>query len=556
MRWSNRGPLGCTLGLLIGALLLAGEGIAMSDQETLCNGIRLPSPWPPRDVQLSRQPMPLPPHVASPPSVIPIDVGRQLLVDNFLVETTTLRRVFHAAKYYTDNPVLKPDQPWEQADGPTAMVFSDGVFYDPAEHLFKMWYMGGYIKSTCYAFSRDGVHWEKPVLDVVPGGTNIVDTTGRDSATVWLDLEEKDPRRRYKMVVYSYPEGAGALSVFFSDDGIHWGRPVARTGPCGDRTTVFWNPFRRVWVYSLREYLPAGGVGRCRRYWETADLAADARWKSGEPPLWVGADDLDPRRPDLDIPCELYNLDCVAYESVLLGLFSLWRGQPPDRAKPNEVLVGFSRDGFHWDRPSREAFIPVSERYGDWNWGNVQSAGGCCLVVGDKLYFYVSGRAGVPGSAKSGVSCTGLAVLRRDGFASLDAGNKWGSLTTRPVCFSGKYLFVNVAAKGGELRVEILDENGQPVEPFTRENCAPISADSTIRGVGWHGVEDLSSLASKPLRFRFHLRGGSLYSFWVSPERSGVSRGYVGAGGPGFEGPVDTVGIGAYSAAAEIRPWG
>jgi len=47
-----------------------------------------------------------------------------------------------------------------------------------------------------------------------------------------------------------------------------------------------------------------------------------------------------------------------------------------DRAKPNEVCVGFSRDGFHWHRPDREAFIPVSENYGDWNWGNVQSAGG------------------------------------------------------------------------------------------------------------------------------------------------------------------------------------
>jgi hypothetical protein len=40
----------------------------------------------------------------------------------------------------------------------------------------------------------------------------------------------------------------------------------------------------------------------------------------------------------------------------------------------------------------------------------VQSAGGCCLVVGDRLYFYVSGRAGVKGSPTSGVSTTGLAV--------------------------------------------------------------------------------------------------------------------------------------------------
>ena len=48
---------------------------------------------------------------------------------------------------------------------------------------------------------------------------------------------------------------------------------------------------------------------------------------------------------------ELYNLDCVAYESVMLGLFSVWRGESGMREKINEVTLGFSRDGFHWHRP-------------------------------------------------------------------------------------------------------------------------------------------------------------------------------------------------------------
>src|SRR5439155_522716 len=122
------------------------------------------------------------------------------------------------------------------------------------------------------------------------------------------------------------------------------------------------------------------------------------------------------------------------------------------RPKPTEVCVGFSRDGFHWHRADHRALIPVSETQGDWNWGNVQSAGGCCLIVGDQLYFYVSGRAGVKGSPASGVSTTGLAVLRRDGFASMGAGETERTLMTRPVTFRGKHLFVNVAAEGGELR--------------------------------------------------------------------------------------------------------
>src|SRR5262249_35803187 len=157
-------------------------------------------------------------------------------------------------------------------------------------------------------------------------------------------------------------------------------------------------------------------------YWENSDMLAGARWKAREPLPWIGADKLDPPRDDLKTQCQLYNLDCVAYESLMIGLFAIWRGQPSDRAKPNELCVAFSRDGFHWYRPDHLPFIPVSEKYGDWNWGNVQSAGGCCLVVGDRLYFYVSGRTGIKGSPASGVCTTGLAVLRRDGFASMDAG--------------------------------------------------------------------------------------------------------------------------------------
>ena len=540
--------------ILAQTLALMAVSAVWAAGETLYNGIDLPSPWPPKDHVVTLDPMRLP-YIANPPAVIPIDVGRQLFVDDFLIEETTLRRTFHSAEYYAGNPVLRPDKPWEQeGNDPTAMVFSDGVWYDPHDKQFKMWYMGGYCASTCYATSQDGIHWEKPSLDVRPG-TNIVHAGDRDSATVWLDLEEKDPLRRYKLFRTHKDEG-WALSIYCSADGIHWGDAIARSGPCGDRTTVFYNPFRKVWVYSLREYTPFGGSAqnmRVRRYWEHADVIAGSQWKSGEPPLWVGADRLDSHRPELDVQPELYNLDAVAYESIVLGLFDIWRGQPEDRAKPNEVLLGFSRDGFHWDRPCREAFCPVSERHGDWNWANVQSAGGGCLVVGDKLYFYVSGRAGIPGSARSGVCSTSLAILRRDGFASMGAGKSEGILTTRPVRFSGKYLFVNVDSKRGGLRVEVLDADGRVIEPFSRANCLPVRTDTTLQAVRWKSVGGLSDLSGKPVRLRFYLTNGRLYSFWVSPERTGASHGYVAAGGPGFIGPRDTVGSGAYKHASALK---
>ena len=518
----------------------ASAGEAAGQGETLYNGIRLPAGWPPRVKTLTREPM-SPPYLASPPKVIPIDVGRQLFVDDFLIEKTDLTRTWHRARWHEVNPVLKPDKPWEMtAPSPTAMVFSDGVWYDPADRRFKMWYMGGYVKSTCYATSKDGIRWQKPALKAVEAGTNIVHRRHRDSAAVWLDLGAKDPKRRYKLFVVCTEDRAWRVFVHYSADGIDWGRPVAVSGPVGDRTTVFHNPFRGKWVYSIR--CGAAGMGRARRYREHADAAEGARWDAGGVVQWIGADRSDPPRADLKTTPQLYNLDAVAYESVMLGLFTIWPGQPSDRAKPNSVCLGFSRDGFHWHRGDHRPFIGPSEQQGDWNWGNVQSAGGGCLIVGENLHFYVSARAGIKGSRTSGVCSTGLAVLRRDGFASMDAGDVAGTLTTRPVRFGGKHLFVNADTDGGEIRAEVLDEAGKAVAPFTRDACGPIRADGTRQWVRWQGAADLSAVAGRPVRFRFHLRKASLYAFWVTPDATGASYGYVAAGGPGLAGPTDTVG--------------
>jgi hypothetical protein len=94
------------------------------------------------------------------------------------------------------------------------------------------------------------------------------------------------------------------------------------------------------------------------------------------------------------------------------------------------------------------------------------------------------------------------------------------------------------------LRVEILNQTGQVLPPFTMGNCLPITNDKTLQPVRWKGVDDLSSLTNKPVRFRFHVKNGKLYAFWVSPGETGASHGYVAAGGPGFFSNLDT-GVGA-----------
>jgi len=546
-----------------GASLPAGNlfGVVGGDttgrSTTLYNGIRLADPWPPRRRSLPDMPL-APPYLVDPPAVIPIDVGRQLFVDDFLIEQSSLVRTFHRAEYHPANPVLTPATKWERHDSyadrththvnTAAMPFSDGVFFDPQSRLFKMWYMGGYNEHMCYATSADGIRWDRPSLDVV-AGTNIVKTGDRDSSTVWIDQREADPSRRYKMAWWH----DHYLEQFISPDGIHWIK-TGNSGHAGDRTTFFYNPFRDVWVFSLRS---SETGARHRLYWETRDFVGGTRWKDSDPVLWVGADKLDPMRREYRIPTELYNLDCVAYESILLGLFTIFHGERPEREKPNDVSVGYSRDGFHWARPDREAFLPVSEHAGDWNWANVQSAGGCCLVVGDKLFFYVSGRQGVVGTNDPGVCSTGLATLRRDGFVSMDHPGAErrvervrsdfgslppGTLITRPVRFSGKHLFVNLAAPAGELRVEILDVNGHTITPYSSAACVPVRGDRTCARVTWNGAPDLATLANRPVRLRFTVTNGALYAFWISANPDGASNGYVAAGGPGFTGVTDTVG--------------
>ena len=519
------------------------------------NGIILPQPWPPRRADIDKHPT-TPPYLLAPPRPIPIDVGRQLFVDDFLVESSTLQRVHHQASYHPATPVLRPEQPWEcTGKGPMAMVFSDGVWFDPGDRLFKMWYYAGHGGgATCYATSRDGIRWEKPMLDVVPG-SNIVHLGSRDSGTVWLDHTPRDPRERFKMALYA----EGRLLLFRSPDGSHW-TAAATGGQTGDRSTFFYNPFRQRWVYSLRGESP--WAGRLRRYWETRDFFSfsDAAAEQGEIVPWTGADSADPWRDDLRTAPQLYNLDCVAYESLLIGLFSIWRGdyrwpgeataaalelQRRGRPKQNSVCLGFSRDGFHWSRPDRRPFCPVSEVPGDWNWGNMQSAANVCLVVGERLFIYVSGRAGkgFPGCEFSDAGgSTGLAVLRRDGFASMDAGPAAGTLTTRPLRFRGRYLFVNAASARGTLHVEVLDDDGHPIEPFSGAACQAVTVDHTRIPVRWAAGADLGTLAGRTVRFRFHLRQGSLYAFWVSPDASGASHGYMAGGGPGLGSPTDSLG--------------
>ena len=551
------------------AALLSGCGNAPTDDgNILHNGIRLPDAWPPRyDVPAERREMPVP-YLDKKPGVIPVNVGRQLFVDDFLIGETDMVRVFHKPDFYAANPVLGPTEEWEKTTegAPYAAPFSDGVWFDEAEGKFKMWYLAGagtlhkgdrQTFYTGYAESPDGKTWSKPAVGILPG-TSIVDTCNRDAATVWLDKQEADPARRFKMfnVERRPSDRRWQFILKYSPDGIRWGGGVAQSGDLYDRSSVFYNPFRRVWCLSMRHSTPLSS--RSRSYLEAAApetaVSMAHRVRAGVPDknvvFWFTPDDKEPRHPQFpDVEPGIYNFDAIAYESLFVGQYSVWEGPENNICadlglqKRNEICLGFSRDGFHFSRPCHEPFLANNPVEGAWNWGNMQSVGGVPIIVGDSLYFYCSGRRLNPIMWDSYTS-TGLAMLRRDGFASMRAEGD-GTLTTEPVTFDGSHLFVNASAR--RVAVEVLDRDGRPVDGFAVADCEALAdVNSTRVEVRWRGGVSIGKLAGREVRLRFHVADGDLYSFWLSPWSSGESRGYTAGGGPGLSPAGVDVPVGAH----------
>jgi hypothetical protein len=61
--------------------------------------------------------------------------------------------------------------------------------------------------------------------------------------------------------------------------------------------------------------------------------------------------------------------------------------------------------------------------------------------------------------------------------------------------------------------VAILDEAGSPVPGYGKADCTVFKGDAIRHVVVWGDKSDVSKLAGKPLRLRFHLQSAKLYSF-------------------------------------------
>jgi hypothetical protein len=197
----------------------------------------------------------------------------------------------------------------------------------------------------------------------------------------------------------------------------------------------------------------------------------------------------------------------------------------------------YSRDGFHFDIPDRTSFIAASRYDGTWDRGYLWTVPASMIVHDDEIWFYYSGFRGyaTPGTSKTnpnahGGQQIGIAVLRRDGFASMEGT---GELLTRKLTVDDykKYLFVNIDAPADSFKAEILDANGQVVEGYSMADCVAVGGDDTRLMVTWRNGKDLSFLNGTEFQIRFSMeQEGDFYAFWLSDSENGESGGAVGCG--------------------------
>ena len=86
----------------------------------------------------------------------------------------------------------------------------------------------------------------------------------------------------------------------------------------------------------------------------------------------------------------------------------------------------------------------------------------------------------------------------------------------KPFKLEGRTLEVNVDARAGQVQVEILDADGNPVAGYSGKAAPPYRARDNMRlKPAWKGQADLSALKGEAVRIRFRLRNASLYAFQV-----------------------------------------
>ena len=450
-----------------------------------------------------------------------LDVGseRQLFLDDFWFDSQQgIRLTRHQPQ--PREVSLACVEPWEGKELHYSSVVRD-------RGLYRMWYRVAEKEPpfpvwTCYAESRDGITWTRRNLGVYSrkGSTrnNIIgDPKDFTNVSVIVDPNQQPgSSARYKMI-----SRVGGISGFISMDGIRW-QPVRTNpllppgkGPFDSHNTLLWDDERRRFVIYLRGVDPSvegpfKGGRRAIRRTESTDFL---HWS--EPELVVAADERDPK--DL----HFYTNAAVKYfraaRAFLMFPMVLYpeRMENEDAPHPGlaDVVFASSRDGIRWSRLFRKPFLSPDLDPDNWVDRNPIMGHGVVPTGPGEISMYYSE---LLRSERTRIRrCT----LRTDGFVSVQGPySGFGEFTTRPIRFQGRRLELNYATSGGgSLLVELQDQDGDPLEALSLEDCAPLVGDRIDGIAKWKGGEDLSRHAGKTVRLRVRIRDAHLYAFRFVP---------------------------------------
>jgi len=404
---------------------------------------------------------------------------------------------------------------------------------------------------VCYAQSTDGIHWTRPMLGIVkvdgstqnnavwPPTDQLMINGIINGAIGFMVFKDHNPAcpaaERYKATSRTKtPDESGtlihAMSLFASPDGFHWSvkqHRIITDGEFDALNQIFWDSFRQRYVVFYRDAaygLPGGGYRGANGYRaiKTAFSPDALTWSKGRLQNYGDA----PKE-------QLYDPMIVAYHRaphLFVGLplrYHLHRGAPGSAQKWSEVsdvLLMTSRDGHQWRR-WRESFLrpgPQTDSREHYRWG-----GHANNMVAAAIIETPSDTPGAPNelsiystegyySGKS--SQLRRFTLRLDGFVAVHASAAEGEMVTRPFIFKGESLRMNFSTSAaGSVRVELQDEQSQPLEGFTLADCPEIYGDEIDRVVTWKGGSDVGALAGKPIRLRFVMNDADLYSIRFQP---------------------------------------
>lgn len=487
----------------------------------------------------------------------PLDVGdrTQLLLDRVLCgESAGLRRTLHRPAK-TGEVLVSPEG--DDAPGEPLQIGSYCSVLKE-EGTVKLWYFLNHEdkcrRRLCYAFSKDGRHFERPALP--PGGhgpANAVIADPIQGGCVWIDPHAPADARYRTQAKWGPPgrEGGRAhLHFYASPDGLRWREthdvPV---GDCDTQNVVFWDPAYGRYVMYTRKWVRFEDRNLGHR--KVRRLVSDdlVRWED-ERTVWEADEaELDMHRTSTGQPPVDYYGACVYRHPgagnlyiCLAQAFWHWKDRPEDEKwgfSPDpdnldkrvihlgpsviDARLGYSRDGIHFERAGDSSAFLGCGPDGAFDSRRVWALPEP-VVMGDEIRFYYAGgnrdHDGFVDPAadrrKSGIGC---AVLRRDGYASLDAGLDGGWFVTPPLRFQGTRLEINCEASGGgAARVELLDSGRNPIPGFSGDEAEWIWGNSVRLPAKWKTNPDLSSLLGAAVRLKISLRDARIYAFRFCKE--------------------------------------